>query len=318
MLTSMLLLLVGFFILIKGASYFVDGASSLAANLKVSKTIIAITIVAFGTSIPEFAISLKSVIDGSGGFVVGNVIGSNIINILLILGSSSIIRPLLVKKDTINMEMPTLLLISSMLWIILYRLINDTRVNVITRADGMLLLLGFSIFVYYLIFAIKKRKNKEESKPKYTTKKSIFWSIVGVVCVILGSKLVVNSATEIALFLGASERLIGLTIIALGTSLPELVTSIVAAKKDEADLAIGNIVGSNIFNIGVVLALPIFLFGDIIPGRFNMLDINVMILSTVVLFCFSAGDGKISRSEGLIMLILFALYYGYIIMEGVI
>lgn len=319
MFVNILLLIIGFIILIKGADFFVDGASSVASNLKVSKMVIALTIVAFGTSAPEFAVSMKSMISGSGELVLGNVIGSNIINILLILGISAIIRPLYVKSNTVKKELPILIMITTLLVVVFCdSSISNIGVNTIARSDGIILLLFFLIFIYYLFSAIRNRKDSSNDVPRFSMRKSILLSVFGILAIVLGSQLVVDSSTEIADFLGISERLIGLTIVALGTSLPELVTSVVAAKKNEIDLAVGNIIGSNIFNIGIVLALPVTIFGNVTPVGFNMLDIIVMIVSAVILFCFSADDNKISRKEGIIMLILFILYYGHIIAEGVI
>lgn len=319
MFVNILLLIIGFIVLIKGADFFVDGASSIASNLKVPKMVIALTIVAFGTSAPEFSVSMKSMLSGSGELVLGNVIGSNIINILLILGISAIIRPLYVKSNTVKKELPILLMITTLLAVVFCdSTISNIGVNTVSRSDGIILLLFFLVFIYYLFSVIRNRSNNDNEIPQFTMGRSILLSVLGILAIVLGSELVVQSSIQIAGLLGISERLIGLTIVALGTSLPELVTSVVAAKKNEIDLAVGNIIGSNIFNIGIVLALPTAMFGNIIPIEFNMLDIVVMLVSTVLLFCFSADDNKISRKEGIIMLILFILYYGHIIIEGVI
>ena len=319
MLLNVFLLIVGFLILIKGADYFVDGASSFASNLKVPKMVIALTIVAFGTSAPEFAVSFKSMLSNSGELVLGNVVGSNIINILLILGVSSIVRPLAVKSNTVKKELPILLIITTLLTVVFCdSSFNNKMINTITRADGFVILLFFLIFVYYLFSVIRNRNDNDDEKPKFGLVKSILVSIIGITAVVLGSNFVVDSATYIAQYFGISERIIGLSIVALGTSLPELVTSVVAAKKNEIDLAVGNIIGSNIFNIGIVLGLPIIIFGDIVPLGFSMLDIITMILSVVVLFWFSFNDGKISRKEGIIMIVLFLLYYGYMFFEKII
>ncbi len=317
MLLNLFLLVIGFIVLIKGADFFVDGASSFASNLKVPKMVIALSILAFGTSAPEFAVSFKSMLEGSGELVLGNVIGSNIINILLILGVSSLICPLTVKSDTIKKEIPILFMITLLLSVLFCdNILGSDEINIITRSDGIVILLFFSIFIYYLFSVIRKRKEEEETS-KYPLGKSIIISILGIIAIILGSHFVVEGATFIAKCFGVSERIIGLTIVALGTSLPELMTSIVAAKKGEVDLAVGNILGSNIFNIGIVLALPVVIFGDIVPIGFSLVDIIVMIISTVVLFWFSANDQRISAKEGFIMLAIFLLYYGYMIIEGV-
>lgn len=319
MFISIIFLIIGFIVLIKGADYFVDGASSVATNLKVSKMVIALTIVAFGTSAPEFAVSIKSMLSGNGDIVLGNVIGSNIINILLILGVSALVKPLSVKSNTVRKELPLLLMITTLLAIVFSdNAFNNATVNMITRSDGLIILLFFLIFIYYLFSITRNKKDYEESKPQYKLGKSIIVSILGIISIIIGSEIVVRSATEIAQFLGVSERIIGLTIIALGTSLPELVTSVIATKKNEVDLAVGNIIGSNIFNIGIVLALPVVMFGDVVSIGFQPLDIIAVILSAVILFFFAANDGKISRREGFIMLLVFAIYYGHMIIGGVI
>jgi len=319
MIFNIFLLIVGFLILIKGADYFVDGASSFASNLKVPKIVIALTIVAFGTGAPEFAVSVKSMMSGSGELVLGNVIGSNIINILLILGVSSLVRDLTVKNNTVKKELPMLLMLTTLLAVVFCdSSFNNNVINTITRADSIVILLFFLIFIYYLLSVIRNRKDNNNEEPMYKLGKSILVSIIGIIAIIVGSNFVVDSATYIAEGFGVSERIIGLTIVALGTSLPELVTSVVAAKKNEVELAVGNIIGSNIFNIGIVLALPVIIYGDVVPIGFNMLDIVVMIVSAFVLFCFSANDEKISKKEGIVMLLIFLLYYGYMIMEGIV
>ena len=305
MLFNILLLVVGFIILIKGADVFVESSSSLASHFKLSKMLIGLTIVSFGTSAPEFAVSIKSLLNGSGDIVLGNVIGSNIINILLILGICSIIHPLNVKNATVKKELPITLLITTLL--------------IVTMSDSVfdkIPLLFFSVFIYYLISMMRNKTDNGESIPKYSVLKSILFTILGIGCIIVGSSLVVDSASFIAKHLGVSERLISLTIIALGTSLPELVTSIVATIKGEYDIAIGNVVGSNIFNIGIVLGLPIALFGGIAKISFSYIDLIVMFLAAFFLFIFSYNDYKLKKNEGIILLIIFVIYYSYIILGG--
>lgn len=316
MLVSVIILIIGFIVLVKGADLFVDAASSLAENFHLSKMLIALTIVAFGTSAPEFAVSIKSMLSGSGDIVLGNVIGSNILNILLILGISSCIHYLKVKNATVKKELPITILITTLFIVLINdKILSGVKSNILSRVDGIVILLFFLIFIYYL-FTVMHNKvdeiNKNE-KPKYGMIKSIFFTVVGIVCLILGSNAVVDSASIIAKILGVSERMISLTIIALGTSLPELVTSVVATKKGEYDIAIGNVVGSNIFNIGIVIGLPIAIFGNISHISFNYIDLFVMLISAVLLFLFSFKDYKISRKEGIIFLIIFTIYYSYVI-----
>lgn len=311
MLLQIIFLLVGFFILIRGADFFVDGSSNLARNFHVSKMVIGLTIVAFGTSAPEFAVSIKAMLSGSGEIVIGNVVGSNILNILLILGCSSFIHDLKVKSNTIKRELPITLLITSLLIILMSDQFFNSQENFLTRGDGIALLLFFMIFIYYL-FTISRKKGKEEESQEqekmYPLKKSIFYTLFGLIMIILGSNFVVDNATLIAEAIGISERIIAVTIIALGTSLPELVTSVVATKKGEYDIAIGNIVGSNIFNIGIVLGLPITIFGNISVGSFNVIDLLFLFLSAFVLFLFSIDDHKLRRYEGILLLVLYFIY----------
>ena len=296
------LLVVGFIILIKGADLFVDGASGIANSLKIPKMLVALTIVAFGTSMPEFAVSMKALTLGDGDIVLGNVIGSNIINILLILGISASIDHLDVKTSTIKKELP-ITIIFTIIFILL--LINN-----ISRIDGIILLLVFSIFLYYLVFRNKEVEDKQEIK----INKTIIFTIIGLIGIIIGSNLVVNKAISIATYFNVSERLISLSIISFGTSLPELITSISASIKKEYDIAIGNVLGSNIFNMGMVIGLPITIFGGIEKVNYSYIDLLVMVISIVLLFIFSYNK-KISRKEGLIFILIFIIYYSYILIS---
>lgn len=314
MLINIILLVVGFIILIKGADIFVDGASGIAENFKVSKMLIGLTIVAFGTSAPEFAVSVKSIISNNGDIVLGNVIGSNIINILLILGISSLIHPLNVKNATVKKELPITLLLTTLFAVLLSdSLFDKGLVNAFTRGDGITLLLFFMVFIYYLISMARNKIDDDTNNEKLPLLKAIIFSIVGIVGIVLGSNFVVDSASKIATILGVSERMIALTIIALGTSLPELVTSLTATRKGEYDIAIGNVVGSNIFNIGMVIGLPISMFGGIGKIAFSYIDLIVMIISAVLLFMFSFNDYKITKKEGIVFVLLFIVYYSYVI-----
>jgi cation:H+ antiporter len=277
--------------------------------------LVGLTIVAFGTSAPEFAVSIKSMLAGSGEIVLGNVIGSNILNILLILGVSSLFHTLTVKNNTVKKEIPITLLLSTALIVLMTDKFFDGYENMITRGDGLVILLFFCVFIYYLI-SMARNKTQEVDEDKETIlplSKSIIYTVIGIVAIVLGSNFVVDSAKFIASSLGVSERIIGLTIIALGTSLPELVTSIIATRKGEYDIAIGNVVGSNIFNIGVVLGLPIAIFGNVSIGTFNILDLGFLFLSSLALFIFAGNDYKITKREGLFMIFMFVIYYGLII-----
>ena len=311
MIINILLLILGFVLLIKGADIFVDGAASTASNFKVSKMLIGLTIVAFGTSAPEFAVSMQALATGSTDMVLGNAIGSCILNILLILGLAAIINPIKIKSNTVKKELPIALLISSLLAVLMLDMKLDNKlVNQITRSDAIVILLFFSVFLYYLVNLAKKKKeeNKEE-KPKYKLFKSLIFVVLGLGGIIIGSNLVVDNASDIATLLGVSERVISLTIIAFGTSLPELVTTIVSSRKGEQDLLLGNIIGSNIFNICVVLGIPVAIFGTITPGSYNIIDLIMLVGSSLLLFLFAFTKKTINRWEGILLLLSFAVYY---------
>lgn len=315
MIWNILLLVVGFVLLIKGADLFVDGASSTAENFRISKMLIGLTIVAFGTSAPEFAVSISALAAGSTDLVLGNVIGSCILNILLILGIAAMIRPLTIRDNTVRKELPLSMLISALLAVLFLDVaLNDGGVNQITRADAIVMLLFFTVFLYYLITLAKQKREKDDkSKPQFTLVKSLLLVGLGLVGIIFGSQLVVDSATNIAAAIGMSERVIALTVIAFGTSLPELVTTVVASIKGEQDLAVGNIIGSNIFNICIVLGVPVAIFGTVTPSSFQMIDIIMLVASAVLLFIFAATKRRISRAEGAIMLTCFVVYYSVIL-----
>lgn len=314
MFLQIILLILGFVVLIKGADLFVDGASATAQNFKVSKMLIGLTIVAFGTSAPEFAVSVKSLLSGNGDMVLGNVIGSNILNILLILGVSAMFHFLSVKNNTVKKELPITLLITTLFAVLLSdHLFDKSLPNSFTRNDGIILLLFFLVFIYYLISMMRKKIDVDDNLPNMSLKKAILFTIVGIVAIVIGCNLVVDSASFIASALGVSERMISLTIVALGTSLPELVTSVAATRKGEYDIAIGNVVGSNIFNIGVVIGVPVVLFGGVSQIAFSYIDLLVMLASALLLFLFSFRDYKISKSEGAMFLTLFIIYYTYVI-----
>ncbi len=314
MIISVILLIVGFVILIKGADIFVDGASSVAANFKVSKMLIGLTIVAFGTSAPEFAVSIKSLLSHNGDMVLGNVIGSNILNILLILGCSAVVHTLNVKNATVKKELPITMLITALFAVLLTDGLYDKAPNMFTRGDGIVLMLFFLVYLYYLFTMMRNKTTEEEEDSEIMPmSKAAIYTVLGLVGIVLGSNFVVDSASEIARFFGVSQRMISLTIIALGTSLPELVTSVAATRKGEYDIAIGNVVGSNIFNIGLVVALPVALFGGIGRIAFSYIDLAVMLLASILLFVFSFRNYKLNKTHGIIFLAIFAIYYSYVI-----
>lgn len=309
------LLIVGFIILIKGADWLVSGASSVASNFKVSKQLIGLTIVAFGTGAPELAVSISSLISGNTDMLLGNVMGSNIINILLLIGVAALINPIKVNKNTISKELPLLLLISTALVVLfLDTSITGAVINTISRGDALICILFFAIFLYYIIGLTKKNRKEKKvvEKPKYKLGKSFLFVILGLAGVVAGSQFVVSSASFLASAIGISDRVVALTVVAFGTSLPELVTTITAARRGENELLVGNIIGSNIFNICIVLGIPVVIFGTITPESFQAIDIIMLIGSTVLLWMVARKGSPITKREGLLMLLVFALYYAYI------
>lgn len=314
MIVNILVLIVGFIILIYGADIFVDGASSLARNFKLSPMLIGLTIVAFGTSSPEFAVSIQSLISNNGDMILGNVIGSNILNTFLILGVCALFHSLTVKNNTVKKELPIALLLTSLFIVLMADGMFSLGENSFTRQDGIVLLLFFLVFIYYLISMMRNKVDADQDTPiKYNKYKSALLTVLGIVGIIMGSRFVVDGASTIAEILGVSQRMISLTIVALGTSLPELATSVAATRKGEYDIAIGNVIGSNIFNIGIVVGLPVAILGGINNIAFNYVDLGVLFVASLVLFIFSFNDRKITKAEGIMMLLLFLTYYSYVI-----
>ncbi|MGL5676051.1 MAG: calcium/sodium antiporter [Cellulosilyticaceae bacterium] len=309
------LLVLGFIILIKGADYFIDGAASIAKNLKIPDILVGLTIVAFGTSAPEAAVSIKAMLSQNSDMVLGNVIGSNILNILLIVGISAFIFPLQVKNNTIKKEIPFTFLVSALLLVLLAdNPLGNGTVDMISRADGIVILLFFAVFMYYLI-TLAKQGNVEEVEPKFGMGKASVITLVGLAGIVWGGNMVVESASAIATAMNIGQKFTSLTIVAFGTSLPELVTSVMAARKQEQDIALGNIIGSNIFNICFVVGIPATLFGSIIPAEAVYTDLIVMLIATLTLFVFSKTNKQVSKREGLVFLSMFLLYYGYLVIN---
>ena len=320
---QIVLLIVGFIVLIKGADWLVSGASSVASNFKVSKQLIGLTIVAFGTSAPELAVSFASLISGKTDVLIATVIGSNVLNALLLVGLAAIVSPpIKIKRSTISKELPLLLLISaSMIVLLLDSSIANFEANTFSRSDAIICLLLFAVFIYYVINIIIKSRSsgkKGIEKPQFKLGKSIILTIIGLAGVVIGGELVVSNATGIATTIGISDRIIALTIINFGTALPEIVTTITAARKKESELLVGNLVGSNIFNICIVLGLPVAIFGTIKLANFGLVDLMMPIISSAVLWWVSrrgskGEDGKILRSEGLLLFAVFLIYYSDVI-----
>ena len=316
MIIDILLLFAGFVALIFGANSLVDAASSVAVKLGIPNIVIGLTIVAFGTSAPELVVNFFAAISGSTEMVLGNVLGSNIFNILGILGISAIIYPLTVKTSTTWLEIPLSLLAAICVLIIGADMFLDgATTNVITRSEGIVLLLFFTIFLVYNLTVAKAGGEEEEMETKnYTTGKAILFILLGLAGLILGGRLIVDSAVSIAEVIGLSERVIGLTVVSIGTSLPELATSIIAVRKKNVDIAIGNVVGSNIFNIFLILGIST----TVAPLRLNdgaCFDIFVNIAAGLLLFIFIfTGKGrKLERWEGILLLSLYIAYVTYLI-----
>ena len=310
MIIDILLLILGFILLIKCADLFVDGASSTAQNFKVSKMLIGLTIVAFGTSAPEFAVSMSALANKSSDMVLGNVIGSCILNTMLIIGIAAIIHPIKIHDNTVKKELPLTLLISTLLAILMLDVkLGNGLLNQLTRSDAFVILLFFTVFLYYLFTLLKQKRDNEKEKPKYKLWLSLVLIAIGLSGIIFGSDLVVDSASSIAKSIGVTERVIALTIIAFGTSLPELVTTIVSSKKGEQDLLMGNIIGSNIFNICVVLGIPIAIYGTVTPASFSVIDLIMLVTSALLIFLFARSGRTVNRFEGILMITVFALYY---------
>lgn len=307
---QIVLLLVGFVFLIKGSDFFVDGASSIASLLKIPTIIVGLTIVAFGTSAPEAAVSITSSLTGSNAMAVSNVIGSNLFNILMIIGVSALIGDLLMEKSVLNKDLPFLVGITLLLAIFIFIGWN------VSNIEGIILLVILVAYVIYLIRSTKENKNANEvEEAKFSLPKSIIFILVGLAGIILGGNMVVNSASDIAIALGMSETLVGLTIVAIGTSLPELVTSLTALKKGENQLVIGNVIGSNIFNILFVLGASSAI--SAIPLDSSLLiDILFMIGVTVLCFIFGKTQDKYDKKEGIILVTLFILYMAFAILRN--
>ena len=312
-----ILLIVGFLLLIKGADIFVGGASAIAKKLGIPPVIVGLTIVSIGTSAPELAVSIISSLQGSNEIAMGNVIGSNLFNTLVVLGVTTIVLPLIIKKDTIKVDFMINILVTFLLFILTFGKIFNND-NIISRIDGLILV---AICVIYMIFLIIKSKKTNISKISEDEKnirmaKKIIAVVLGAVGIVLGGKLVVDSATNIAYSLGMSEKLVGLTIVAMGTSLPELVTSVVAATKGENDIALGNVLGSNIFNILLILGVssaitPIPVAQNLIVDFIFLLCVSIFIFALII---FSKGkEKKLTRIEGVVLVVLYIGYIIYII-----
>lgn len=331
-------LIVGFVLLIKGADFFVDGSSAVAKMLKVPSIIIGLTIVALGTSLPEAAVSISASVTGANSLAVSNVVGSNLFNLLVVLGASALVLPVATKKDTVTKEIPFSIAVTVVLfaWLLLGVKFAEHEVAIpeldfwdklkdvsftLGRAAGIVLLTLLVFFMWWQISgALKARKRNGDTDEDITDQKkpsvikAILFIVLGAAGIIWGGDLVVDSAKTIAANFGMSEELIGLTIVALGTSLPELVTSMVAAKKGESDLALGNVIGSSIFNIIFILCFSA-LISPMTVGINTIYDVIILIAVSLIVWLFSATKNRISRLEGGALLAIYIAYFAYIIIR---
>ena len=301
-------LLIGFLLLIKGADFFVDGASSVAAKLKVPSLIIGLTVVSVGTSLPEAAVSISASLQGSNGISLGNVIGSNIFNLLMVVGIASIILPIVTDSAILKRDMPFNIGITAVLLVMLI----DGKLG---RLDAVILLVLLALYLFILIrSALKNREEGEETKV-LTWFKSILFIVLGAAAIIGGGQLVVNCAKSIASSMGMSDTLIGLTVVALGTSLPELVTSVVAARKGDSGIAMGNVVGSCIFNILFILGMA-GVISPMLAEKAFLIDTIILIGVCLLMLLFAFTKRKTNRAEGAVCVLIYVAYTAYIIMRA--
>lgn len=314
------ILIIGFVLLIKGADFFVDGSAAVAKKFKVPSMIIGLTIVAMGTSAPECAVSVMASIKGSNAIAISNVVGSNIFNLIVVCGICALMQPLTVHLDTIKKEFPFSILVGVLLMVMCLDPLYGGSDYLLGRADGIILVVLFAGFIVYMVkSALKARKNssdieEDDEIKEMSTIKCLVYIVGGAAAIVIGGDLVVDSATEIARVFGLSETLIGLTIVALGTSLPELVTSVVAAKKGQVDMAVGNVIGSNIFNILLVLGLASSISPMIVEYN-AIIDMILLTVQSLIVYLFVIKNKELRRPHGIIMLIMYGAYLVYICMR---
>ena len=304
---QLLLLALGFVMLVKGADWFVDGASGIAVKFHIPQIIIGLTIVAMGTSAPEAAVSITAALGGSADITVGHIVGSNLLNVLVILGLASVIIPIAVGKETLKVDAPFMIAISAIFLLLGWD-------GTITRIDGLILVALFAAYIGYMIWEAIHSNDEGEEIKELSIGKALLFTVIGLGLIVLGSNVAVDAATELARIFGMSERFIGLTIVALGTSLPELFTSVVAARKGNADIAIGNIVGSNIFNILFVVGLSSMIVDVPFAANFRI-DMIVAIAAAIFLWAAPMKEKKLVRWHGAVMLLGYAGYFVYLLMQ---
>lgn len=319
-----ILLIIGFVLLIKGADFFVDGSSSVAKILKVPTIIIGLTVVAFGTSMPELSVSVTAALRGSNDLAVSNVLGSNIFNLLVVLGCCALVKPVAAKWSLLKKEFPFSILITIILLLVdsdfsIMKILDGNQGFVLGRWAGLLFLILFVLYIYATVkSALRSRaeaKDMEEEEYKTMSPlKSSIYIVIGLIGIVWGGNLVVDSASNIALTFGWSQTFIGLTIVALGTSLPELVTSVVAARKGENDLAVGNVVGSNIFNILLILGVSSFIT-PITLDVTAVYDTIILIIASIVVYVSAISKREIQRKEGILFLVCYFAFFLYVFMR---
>lgn len=312
-----IILLIGFALLIKGADIFVDGASSIAKKIGIPPVIVGLTIVSIGTSAPELAVSLISSLKGSNNLAIGNVVGSNLFNTLMVLGITTIVLPIIIHKEKVKMDFGVNLIATVLLFIFVFDTIWGKSVNELSRIDGLILVILCIAYMVLLVIKAKKTdmpKSEESMNINVVTK--IILMVVGAAGIVIGGQFVVDSASNIASSLGMSEKLVGLTIVAMGTSLPELVTSVIAALKGENEIALGNVLGSNIFNILLILGTS-SLISPIIVEQGLIIDFSFLVIVTILLFILvffnKKEEKKLTKAEGALLVALYAGYMIYII-----
>lgn len=315
---SLFILIAALALVIQSANFLIEGASSIAKRLHVSDLVIGLTIVAFGTSLPELIVGIIAGLEDSSGLTVGNVIGSNIANVLLILGTAALFRTLSVKLSTIWREIPFSLLASFVLIVMLSdNFFDGTGEATISRVEGITLICFFMIFLYYTFLAGRVSGERDEDVDVYSYPASAGYILVGTVGLLIGGQLSVTSSIDLATELGLSETLIGLTVVAIGTSLPELVTSVIATRRGNTDIAVGNIIGSNIFNIFWILGVSAIV-APITVSEDLSFDLGVLLIASLVMFVFTV-EGKansLNRREGIVLLAGFFLYMAYTVITA--
>lgn len=303
-----IILIIGFALLIKGADYFVEGSSAIAKLLKIPSVIIGLTIVALGTSLPEAAVSITAATTGSNDLALSNIIGSNLFNLLIVVGVCALIKPFVAETTILSRDYPLTIALTGLLWVF-------ARDLTITRVEGFILLAGLFSYVFYLVLSsLRSRSKLVVVKPEITPLKSIVFIVLGAAAIIYGGDLVVDSASQIAASFGLSQTLIGLTVIAIGTSLPELATSVVAAKKGESGLALGNVVGSNLFNILFILGSSIAI-SPIAVSKESITDILLLLAVTTLTYFFIRSDGKVTKRQGMSSILIYVAYTAYVIVR---